>query len=183
MRYSKQNTMRVLYIVTMGLLSAILLLGQVGMAVLPNIEPVTLLVIVYTLVYRKKVFYIIYAFVFMEGLIYGFGLWWFSYLYIWTILALIVLCMRKNESLVIWVVLAGAYGLGFGLLCSLPYFVSGGIGGGLAYWVAGIPYDIIHCAGNIAITALVFKPVYSTLQKLHNTQLVYIHNTEKSVQV
>ena len=92
-RQPKKSTMKAMYMVTMGFLSAILLIGQVGMAALPNIEPVTMLIIVYTLIYKKQVFYIIYTFVVLEGLIYGFGIWWFSYLYIWTILAVIVLLM------------------------------------------------------------------------------------------
>lgn len=180
---AKQNSMRVIYVVTMGLLSAILVIGQVGMAALPNIEPVTMLIIAYTLVYRKKVFYIIYAFALIEGIIYGFGIWWLNYLYVWTILALIVLVMQKNESLVIWCVLAGAYGLCFGFLCAIPYFISGGPGAGFAYWASGIPYDITHCIGNIAMTGLLFKPVYNVLRKMHNSQLSYIQNREKSLPV
>jgi energy-coupling factor transport system substrate-specific component len=180
---AKQNSMRVIYVVTMGLLSAILVIGQVGMAALPNIEPVTMLIIAYTLVYRKKVFYIIYAFALIEGIIYGFGIWWLNYLYVWTILAFIVLAMQKNESLVIWCVLAGAYGLCFGFLCSIPYFISGGLGAGFAYWASGIPYDITHCIGNIAVTGLLFKPVYNVLRKMHNSQLSYIQNREKSLPV
>ena len=107
-RQPKKGTMKAMYMVTMGFLSAILLIGQVGMAALPNIEPVTMLIIVYTLIYRKQVFYIIYTFVILEGLIYGFGIWWFSYLYIWTILAVIVLLMKKNQSVLMWVVVAGS---------------------------------------------------------------------------
>lgn len=61
-RQPKKSTMKAVYMVTMGFLSAILLIGQVGMAALPNIEPVTMLIIVYTLIYRKQVFYIIYTF-------------------------------------------------------------------------------------------------------------------------
>ena len=58
-------------LVSMGFLSAILLIGQVGMSYLPNIEIVSLLIYIYTQVYRKKVFFIIYVFVFLEGCIYG----------------------------------------------------------------------------------------------------------------
>ncbi|MGI6071228.1 MAG: hypothetical protein ACOYBE_12530 [Blautia sp.] len=180
MKQPKQGTMRVLYVVTMGFLSAILLLGQVGMAILPNIEPVSFLIIVYTLVYRKKVFYIIYTFVFLEGLIYGFGIWWVSYLYIWTILACIVLLMCKNESVVVWSILAGAYGLSFGFLCAIPYFITGGIGGGIAYYLMGIPYDISHCIGNTVITLVMFKPVYGALKKMHQSQTSFLRNTGKS---
>lgn len=43
-------------IVTMGILSAILLAAQVSLGFLPNIELVTLLLIVYTLVLKKRYF-------------------------------------------------------------------------------------------------------------------------------
>ena len=45
-------------IVTMGILSAFLLAAQVSLGFLPNIELVTLLLIVYTLVLKKKVFFV-----------------------------------------------------------------------------------------------------------------------------
>lgn len=55
-------------IVTMGILSAILLAAQVSLGFLPNIELVTLLLIVYTLVLKKKVFFVIYVFVLLDDL-------------------------------------------------------------------------------------------------------------------
>ena len=119
--------------VILAFLTAILLVGQVGMAFLHNIEVVSLLIIIYTLLYKKKVFYIIYIFAFLEGIIYGFGIWWFMYLYVWTILALITMLCSRNESVVMWSILSGAFGLGFGFLCSFPYFIISGVGGGLAY--------------------------------------------------
>lgn len=177
-----QNTKRIMYIVTMGLLSAILLVGQLGMAFLPNIEPVTFLIIIYTLVYKKRVFPIIYSFVLLEGLIFGFGIWWVSYLYIWTILALIVLLLKKTDSAVLWAVIAGAFGLCFGALCAIPYLISGGPGAAVSYWIAGIPYDIIHCAGNFAITLVLYHPVLSLLKKLHASQLSGLQNFQNTVQ-
>lgn len=43
-------------IVIFGILSALLLAAQVSLGFLPNIEIVTLLLIVYTLVFQKKYF-------------------------------------------------------------------------------------------------------------------------------
>lgn len=177
-----QNTKRIMYIVTMGLLSAILLIGQLGMAFLPNIEPVTFLIIIYTLVYKKRVFPIIYSFVLLEGLIFSFGIWWVSYLYIWTILALIVLLLKKTDSAVFWAVIAGAFGLCFGALCAIPYLISGGLGAAISYWLAGIPYDILHCAGNFAITLVLYHPVLSLLKKLYASQLSGLQNIQNTVQ-
>lgn len=152
-------------IVTMGFLSAILFLGQLGMASLPNIEPVTVLLIIYTLTYGKKVFPVIYTFVLLEGLVFGFGIWWISYLYIWSILALIVLAFRQNTSVILWAVVAGAFGLMFGALCAIPYLISGGPGAAFAYWTAGIPYDILHCAGNFVLTLVLFRPLFHIIHK------------------
>lgn len=152
-------------IVTSGLLGAILLAGQLAMAPLPNIEPVTTLIIVFTLVYKKQVFFIIYTFVLLEGLIFGFGIWWVSYLYIWALLALLVLAFRKMESPVLWAVLSGAFGLLFGALCAIPYLFSGGIFAAFAYWSAGIFYDILHCIGNFVLTLVLYKPLTRLLKK------------------
>lgn len=58
-------------------LAAILLVLQVSLSWLPNVELVSLLLILYTLVFRRHVWFILYVFVILEGLIYGFGLWWF----------------------------------------------------------------------------------------------------------
>ena len=98
-------------IVTMGILSAILLAAQVSLGFLPNIELVTLLLIVYTLVLKKKVFFVIYVFVLLEGMIYGFGLWWINYLYVWSVQAVITLLFRKNDSVWFWSILSGIYGI------------------------------------------------------------------------
>lgn len=153
-------------IVTMGLLGAILLVGQLAMAPLPNIEPVTTLIIIYTLTYKKKTFFSIYIFVLLEGLIFGFGIWWVSYLYIWSFLALLVMALHKLDSAILWAVISGAFGLLFGALCAIPYLISGGTGAAFAYWSAGIPYDILHCVGNFVLTLVLYKPLSLLLQKL-----------------
>ena len=151
----------------MALLSAILLIGQVGLSFLPNIEIVSLLIYIYTQIYRKKVFFIIYVFVFLEGCIYGVGLWWFGYLYIWSILALFVLLHGKQQTPVLMTsVILGAYGISFGFLYSIPYFAAGGWAAGFSYWVSGIPFDRLHCAGNVAVSLICYRPLRSLLGRL-----------------
>lgn len=154
-------------LVTLGLLSAILLVGQLALAPLPNIELVSTLLIIYTQAFKKQVFFIIYVFALLEGLLFGFGIWWVSYLYVWSILALIVLLLQKLDSAILWAVVSGAFGLLFGALCAIPYLVSGGTGAAFAYWSAGIPYDILHCGGNFALTLLLYKPLTRLISKLH----------------
>ena len=68
----------------------------------------------------------IYVFVLMEGIFYGFGLWWINYLYVWSILAIVVLFFDQQRDPLFWSTVAGFFGLAFGALCALPYFFIGG---------------------------------------------------------
>ena len=67
-----------------GLMAASLTVLKMAMSPLPNIEPVSLLVMVYAMVFGRQVIWIVLPFVAVEGLLYGFGpLWWPGYLYVW----------------------------------------------------------------------------------------------------
>ncbi|HJA67279.1 hypothetical protein B5F07_03270 [Lachnoclostridium sp. An169] len=94
-------------LVIMGILTAVLFMGQVLLAFLPNVEIVTLLILLYTLIFGRKVFFIIYSFVLLEGIFYGFRLWWINSLYVWSILAVVVLIFRRQRSPVFWSLTAG----------------------------------------------------------------------------
>lgn len=150
----------------MGLLTALLFTGQVVMSFLPNLEIVSLLIILYTLFFGKKVFWMIYGFVFLEGFLYGFGMWWFQYLYIWSVLAMVVLLLRNNTSALFWSIISGFFGLSFGALCTLPYLVTGGPAAAFSYWVSGLGFDLTHCIGNVVLCLVLFKPLYALLQKV-----------------
>ena len=76
-------------IVVLGLLGALLVVLQVTMALLPNIEPVSLLVMVYTAVLGRRAAYPIAVFVALEALIWGVSTWVLSYLYVWAVLAVL----------------------------------------------------------------------------------------------
>ena len=150
----------------LAVFAALMVALQVAMAGLPNIEPVTLLTILCALHLGKKAFLSIGAFVLVEGLIYGFHIWWINYLYVWPLLILIVLILRRWSHPILWAVVAGIYGLLFGTLCSIPYFIAGGWGAGLGYIVGGIPFDITHSIGNIVMTLLLFYPLDRVLRRV-----------------
>lgn len=61
----------VLDITTIGIMTATLEAGKLSLSFLPNIEIVSLLIILYALYLGPKVFFAIYAFVFLEGLLYA----------------------------------------------------------------------------------------------------------------
>ena len=80
-----------------GVLGAITFALQVAMSGLPNIEPVSLLVIVYAVVFGRKCLYPIYVFVVMEILFFGIQMWNINYLYVWALLALAAGWISKKK--------------------------------------------------------------------------------------
>ena len=149
-----------------GILGAVLLVSQIALAPLPNIEIVSVLVGLFTMVLGRYVGYTLAVFVLLEGLVYGFGLWWFSYLYIWAILAVVTFFFRKMESRLGWALLCGFFGLIFGTLSSFPTFVLSGFATGVAYIISGIPFDLIHAVSNFLLAFLLLPILRTLLQKL-----------------
>lgn len=167
----QNNKLSVKDIAVMGVMVATMTSFKYAMSLLPNIEPVSLLIILYTLFLGPKVIFAIIVFVFVEGLIYGFGLWWVCYLYIWPLLAILTHFIGKRVTNIksrVWVftILSALFGLFFGALCSIPYFFTGGITFGFNYFIAGIPYDLLHCVGNFCICLALFYPLHTTLNKI-----------------
>lgn len=155
-------------VVLCGVLAAVMVALQVAMSPLPNIEPVSLLVMVYTIVFGRAVYYIVVPFVVLEGLIYGFGIWWFSYLYVWPLWAAVVLWLgRKERTPQIWAVASGVFGLSFGGLCALPY-LAGGPWAALSWWLSGIPFDVLHCGGNFVMALILQRPLCQLLCRLRD---------------
>lgn len=140
---------------------------QVVMGPLPNIEPVSLLVILYAVTFGWKSLYIIYTFVVMEILYYGLNTWNMYYLYVWTVLAVVAVLMRKVDKPVVWAIVSGVYGLLFGALCGITDAFIGGVAYAVSKWTMGIGFDVIHCVGNFVIALVLFRPLHTLLGKLY----------------
>ena len=140
---------------------------QVAMAPLPNIEPVSLLVMAFAVVFGWKCLYPVYVFVVMEILFYGISTWNIYYLYVWTVLALAAIAMRKATHPLAWALLSGVYGLFFGALCGIVDVFIGGFAYAASKWVSGIPFDLLHCGGNFGIALILFNPLRNLLEKLY----------------
>ena len=162
----KKNGLSLGETVLFGMLGALMFALQVVMAPLPNIEPVSLLVMLFAVTFGWKSLYCIYTFVVMEILFHGIGLWNINYLYIWTVLAVAAIVLRMMEPTLGWAILSGVFGLCFGALCGIVDVFIGGFGYAAAKWVSGIPFDLLHCGGNIAITLVLWKPLRNLLIKL-----------------
>ncbi|MFR3226999.1 MAG: hypothetical protein ACLTNY_08600 [Blautia massiliensis (ex Durand et al. 2017)] len=92
-----------------GLMGAMLLICKETLAPLPG-EPVTPLILLYTLEFPAVTPWAIAVFVVLQFVLYGFGLWSWMYLYIWFLLYGLVRLLRRMDSAPGWAVVAGAYG-------------------------------------------------------------------------
>lgn len=159
-----------------GLMVATIEVAKMALSFLPNIELTSFLLILYTLTFGVKTVFTVPVFILLEGTVYGFNLWWIMYLYAWPLLVGLTFLFKKNTSVWFWSVFSGLFGLCFGALCAIPYFFIGWAGGtvvnGLTmaatWWVAGIPWDIVHCVGNFTLMLVLYKPVHIALQKCRN---------------
>ena len=152
-----------------GILGALTFGAKVAMSWIPNIEPVSLFVMLFAVVLGIKCLYPIYVYVLLEILVYGLGTWNIMYLYVWAILAVCAYLMRKQERPLVWAMLSGVFGLLFGLLCAPVDFLLGDLGYVVAKWVSGIPFDLAHCGGNFVIALVAFKPLRRLMEKLYRS--------------
>ena len=149
-----------------GVMVATIEAAKLCLSMLAGIELVSLLIIMYTLYFRKQIPYVLITFILLEGLLYGFGIWWIMYVYLWPLLALVTWSLRRMDSAIGWAMVSGSFGLIFGGLCSLPYIVTSGPAAAFAYWIAGIPYDVVHGIGNLLLMLLLYRPLKNILQRL-----------------
>ena len=149
-----------------AVLGALTFGAKFAMSGLPNIEPVSLMVMLFAVVFGAQAVYPIGVYIAMEFLVYGPGLWNLCYLYIWFVLAAAAYLLRKMESALGWAVLSGGFGLAFGLLCAPVDMVVGGAAYALGKVITGIPFDIAHCVGNFIIALTLFCPLRKRMEML-----------------
>ena len=152
-----------------GVLGALAFAAKYVMSPLPNIEPVSLMVMVFGAVFGRKCLYPISLYVAMELLFYGLGTWNIMYLYIWFIPAGLACHFRSNDQPLFWGILSGTFGLLFGALCAPVDMAIGGFGYAISKWISGIPFDIAHCVGNFVMAWILFCPLRNLTEKLYRS--------------
>lgn len=150
-----------------GVLGALTFAAKLVMSGLPNIEPVSLMVMLFAVSFGKKCIYPIYVYVTMEILVYGINTWNIYYLYIWLVLAIFAYVLRDARQPLVWAVFSGVFGLMFGALCGITDIFIGGLGYAVAKWTSGIMFDVLHCCGNFVIALLLFAPLRTLMEKLY----------------
>ncbi|MDO4535473.1 MAG: hypothetical protein Q4B63_06635 [Clostridium perfringens] len=158
-------------LVLFSMFATIIFLGQYFFQFIPNVEVVSLFIIILSLVYERKVLYSIVLFIMLMGIIYGFGLWILGYIIIWPLLSLITILLKSylvgNFSRIS--LYSGIFGFLFGLFYAVPYIFIGSFKLAFIYWIKGLPFDLIHMIGNYFIMLFVGKTLYNVIVKLNYT--------------
>ena len=158
-------------VVLFGVLGALTFAAKFVMSGLPNIEPVSLMVMLFAVVFGKKWVYPTYLYVAMEILFYGISLWTINYLYVWAVLAVVSLLLKDMRSPFGWALVSGIFGLLFGVLCGIVDVFIGGVSYAVTKWISGIPFDIAHCIGNFFIALVMFVPLRRLLEQQYSKMM------------
>lgn len=167
---------RIYDICIFSMLGALMFCSKVVMEFLPNVHLLGMLTMVYTLVYRHRALIPIYLYVLLNGIYAGFNMWWIPYLYIWTILwgvtMLLPRNMPKKVGAVVYPIVCALHGLAFGTLYAPAQAIMFGLSfkQTLAWIVAGLPWDLVHMAGNFA-AGLLIVPLYAVISKLEKSRV------------
>ena len=150
-----------------GILGGLTFAAKLVMAAFPNIEPVSLMVMLFAVTFGRRAVYPIYVYVLMEYIFFGFGPWSFNYLYVWLVLAVAAYLLRGMTNPFGWAILSGLFGLLFGALCAPVDLFLGGWSYAVTKWVSGIPFDFSHCGGNFVIALVLFAPLRKMMEQLY----------------
>ena len=167
-----QKYKKLVDILVFTMLGVIMLLSKLLMEALPNFHLLGTLITAYTIVYRKDALKPIYIFVLLSGIVYGFGIWWIPYLYIGTVLWIMVMLLPKNMNpkvaAPVYMIVSGLHGILYGTLYAPAQALLFGLDfkGMLAWIAAGFSFDVMHCVGNVILGILII-PIANALRKFH----------------
>lgn len=154
-------------IAVFGMLGGVMYVSKMIMELLPNIHLLGVFIVAFTVVYRQKALYIIYTYVFLNGIFSGFASWWIPYLYVWTVLWAAVMLLPKNMPKkvqpVVYMAVCAAHGFLFGTLYAPAQAILFGLSfqGMVAWIVAGLPWDFMHGISNFFCGILIMPLVYA----------------------
>ena len=153
-------------IARVGMMIAVLEVVKRILDPVPNVELVTFFIMLFTIYYGWKTMIAVFAFVGMEFLIWGFGMWSICYLYVWPVLVVVTMLTRKKNSYILYCVESGVFGITFGALCAVTTLFIMGPAGALGWWIAGIPFDLIHGISNFLVCLVLYKPIKALMNRV-----------------
>ncbi|WP_253805331.1 ECF transporter S component [Fictibacillus arsenicus] len=171
---TSMNKLTIRRITIIALLAAILTVGRIAFAMIPNVQPNTTILILASFV-LGPVQGLILAILstLTTNLFLGHGLWSFGQMIAWGIIAVLSGLLEKYRHRMPWWVMslyASFCGFLFGFIMSV-------IMGGVItqkfwpYYLAGLPFDVNHAIGNAVFFVVLYKPLLYIMEKQLNNNI------------
>lgn len=171
-------------LVLIAICASIIIVGKLIFLSIPNIEIVTFFLIIFAIIFSfKEACAIALIYTIVEIFLFTFS----EQFYIWTFIVIVTSLVKKvfRENFQLWALYSGFFGLIFGTLSAIPFFLfyeyfsqnlpkETGRLTILAYIINGLPFDAIHMVGNYFIMLFLGKTVYNLFKKL--TKQYFIEN-------
>jgi len=168
----KKARNRLVLLLLFAMYGALMYVSKYIMEGLPNIHPLTMFIVTFTVVYGIRALIPIYVYVFINGLYSGFNMWWIPYLYLWAVQCLITLLIPRRIpdkiAAVVYPLLCAILGLSFGVMYAPAQAIifRFTLKQTIAWISSGLAFDVIHMGGNFAMGLLVL-PLSKLIKKLH----------------
>ena len=166
---------RTVRITLMASLCALAIVGRIALSAIPNVQPVTVLLMLIALYFGvgwSAACTVIVVLV--TNFFLGMGIWTFHQIAVWALIVAVTgLLFRRKRNPVLLTAWAVAMGYVYGFLISLfqfGTFVKGDIAGFAAYYAAGLLFDTYHALGN-GIFMWVLLPLFGFLMKNSKTSV------------
>ncbi len=165
---NKNARLATIFVVRVAFMSALLTALKFALSFVPNVEVVTLLVLVY-----GACFGVAYAlpatliFCAVEVAIYGVGSWVPLYFVYWPMLAVVGSLLLRGRRVWLAIIIASIGSILFGVLsaCCDTLFCIANLAPvdiskyWVAYYIRGLTFDAIHLATNIMLILFAYKPL------------------------
>lgn len=157
-----------------ALLAALLTVGRIWFAMIPNVQPNTTILILASFV-LGPIHGLLLAILstLTTNLVLGHGLWSFGQMIAWGLIAVMSGLIGRYRHKIPWMVLplyAGFCGFLFGFIMSVL------MGGILTqkfwpYYIAGLPFDLNHAIGNVVFFVVLYKPLLYVMEQQINKDM------------
>ncbi|CAG9622329.1 ECF transporter S component [Sutcliffiella rhizosphaerae] len=167
-------------ITLLGVLIALCVVGRIAFVSVPNVQPVTAIIIICAF-WMGPIAGVILAVgtTIASNLVLGSGMWTFTQILAWSIIGLMsgaIGIWIKRIPVFILAMYAGLCGLLFGFIFSIQNMIVTNVPF-LPYYLAGLPFDINHALGNVVF----FLVLYPILSKLLNSKAEYMVKRKEAV--
>lgn len=139
-----------------GILAAVNIASRIALQSLPNIKPVTSIIIISVMLFGLA-FGIKLTLVttLVSNMYLGMGIWTFFQILAWIVICLLTQCLmdffkriHKQPHLLVMAVFAFLMGYVFGFIVSLDKLMIGGPSLFIVYYLSGLLFDTFHAVGN-----------------------------------